>query len=114
MHNLKHKQLKLNIFHVIPCSASEDRNSLCEKKTGRAKVKKTKKKTHAHKINQLFYKLSFGALRCFQKVTDSNDISESFCNGPADAWQAVRHTWQKHADTQGGTRLPLIDGGPPS
>lgn len=40
-------------------------------------------------MNQLFYKLSFGVLRRFQKVTDSNDISESFCNGLAFAWQAL-------------------------
>lgn len=90
------EQLKLNISHVVIRTPSEDR----------------KYKKDACKINQLFYKLSFGVLRCFQKVTDSNDISESFCNGLADAWQALHNTWQKRGDTQGGTRLPLIDAGP--
>lgn len=98
------EQLKLNIFNVVLHAPWEDRNRLGDRKY---------KKKHACKINR-FYKLSFGLLRCFQKVTDSNDTPESFCNGLGDAWQPLHTTWQKHGDAQGEMRLPLTDGGPPS
>lgn len=63
----------------------------------------------------MYSELSFRAFRVLylsklvvSKVTDSNGISERFCNGSTDAWRALGCTQQKHGDTQSGTYL-LID-----